>query len=130
MPKLKKIYIYIITQFNVAVERIETHRIKEHETQQKNRNPATKTSYSLSTLSHSLLALSSSFSLKTISKTPLHPPPTTRPPIPPLPMTRPSGTSSALSPTHLTSLRTSLTLAPSARSLNLTPPPPPRPHPI
>ena len=94
-----------------------------------------KTSYSilslsLSTLSHSPLTLSSSFSLKTISKTPLHPPTTTRPPIPPLPMTHPSGTSSALSSTHLTSPRTSSTLAPSAQSSNLTPPPPPRPHPI
>ena len=40
MPKLKK-YI-LITQFNVTVERIKTHQIIEHETQQKNRNPATK----------------------------------------------------------------------------------------
>ena len=39
MSKFKK---KKITQFNVTVERIETHHIKEHETQQP------KTSYSLS----------------------------------------------------------------------------------
>ena len=60
------------------------------------------------------------------------PDPTTPPPIPPFPLTRPSGISSAPSPTHLTSPRTSLTLAPATQSSNLTPPPPPppRPHPI
>ena len=76
---------------------------REHENQQKLLN------LSLYPLSFTtLLALS------------LHPPSTTCPPIPPLPMTRPSGTSS----------RTSSILAPGARSSNLTPLPLPRPHTI